>query len=190
MANNIIVLEWNELIKVSEDTIPDSNNYGVYLWGFTIDRNFIPYYIGIADDITKRIYEDIKAILGGLYTIYHRDDLAEFYQFKNKAVNPNKSCGKIYTPNWPKDYKTFIEERHLLQEHIDYMVDSFTFSYATVTPEEIPRKDLKEIEKICIRQIGKDKLANTRSGLSNRFYIEHKGNSIITDIFTSKKTDR
>ncbi len=187
MSENTLVLNWNNLTKIPEIPVPNQDIYGVYIWGFIIDSDFIPYYVGIADNITNRIYQHINAILGGLYTIYHRDSLANFNNYKNDTVKSDKSCGKLYSPNWPKDYKTFIIERKVLQEHINYMVDCFTYSYAAVDPKKFPKKDLKEIEKICINQIGIQNLANTRSGDSSRFNIEHGENTIIIEKFKNNR---
>ncbi len=176
-----IKLNWTKLIGISEIFFPERDVYGVYIWGFFIDNEFIPYYVGIADSITYRIYQHINSIIGGLYTIYHRNSLVNFKEFKNQNINPDKSSGKIYSPNWPKDYKTFISERQLLQEHIDFMVDNFVFSFVSVDKNIISKNDLKEIEKICIDQLGKENLQNTRSGESSRFNIEHSGNKIVIE---------
>lgn len=181
MTENSITLNWAKLIGLSELTFPVHDEYGVYIWGFSIENEFIPYYLGIADRIIFRIFEHLNSIIGGLYVIYHRDSLANFKEYKNQKVNPDYSFGKIYSPNWPKDYKTFIESRQILNEHINFMVDNFTFSYATVDKETISKKDLKEIEKICISQFGIENLQNIRSGHSNRFYIEHIGNKSVIE---------
>lgn len=178
-----ITLEWTEFTNSS--TLPDNNNtteYGVYIWGFCIKNEFIPYYVGIADNIIFRIYQHLNSLIGGLYTIYHKDSLVNFKEFKKQDVNQDKSFGKIYSPNWPKEYKSFITERKTLQKHIDFMVDSFSFSYATVDKSIIKKIELQEIEKICINQIGKENLQNTRSGDSSGFEIEHLGNKTIKEM--------
>lgn len=186
MTGNAIILNWTKLTSIFEISLPKQDKCGVYIWGFSIENGFIPYYVGIADNIIFRIYQHINSIISGLYTIYHRDSLAKFKEFKNKDVNLDKLNGKIYSPNWPKGYKTFIKDRQILQEHIDFMVNCFTFSYATVDQKEISKKDLQKIEKICISQIGIENLANTRSGDSDRFNIEHCGDRIVINIMNNK----
>jgi len=179
MSQEIINLEWTELTSTSEIEFPTENKSGIYLWGFSIDNEFVPYYVGIAGNVFSRIMEHVNFIIGGKYVIYHCDSLLNFTDFKNQEININGTSGKIYSPNWPRNYKSFINNRKNLQRHIDFMVDSFMFSYATVDKERISKKDLKEIEKICINQIGKENLQNTKSGFSNRFNINHCGDEKV-----------
>ncbi len=170
-----LTLSWTKLTDIEGLIYPEENVCGIYLWGFMINNEFIPYYVGIADNIFYRIHEHINHIIGGLYVIYHRDSLGDFKEFKHQVVNPELSGGKIYFPNWPMGYKTFLKDRKKLQEHIDYMVDRFVFSFAELNLVSILKQDLKEVEKIVICQIGKENLQNTRSGASDRFKITHVG---------------
>lgn len=180
-SNKNIELNWADLINISALSYHDRNEAGVYVWGFTINGAFFPYYIGIADNIIYRIHEHINSIISGRYTIFHKNSLHQFVQYKYQDVSPDKSRGKIYIPDWPYGFKTFLDNRKELQPHIDFMVDCFTFSYACINRELISRQDLKEIEKICINKLGKENLANTRSGHSEKFIIKHTGNSFLTN---------
>jgi len=186
--NRELTLNWSNFIEISDLTYHDQNETGIYIWGFTIGNAFIPYYVGIADSIIYRIHEHINSIIGGRYTIFHRNSLAKFKDFKNQDVQADRTKGKIYLPDWPYGYKNFIDNRKEFQLHIDFMVDTFTFLYALVDRERVSGHDLKEIEKICINQIGMDNLINTRAGYSDRFKIHHIGNSTMTKIF--KATNR
>ncbi len=172
-----LTLDWTDLTMISNLSYDDQNESGVYVWGFTIDTVFIPYYVGIANNIIFRIHEHINSIIGGRYTIYHRDSLANFKQFKDDEVSEDRTKGKIYIPDWPFGFKNFLDNRKMFQPHIDYMVDTFTFTYAVVNREQVSAQDLKDIEKICINQIGKKNLANTRAGDSDRFSITHIGHT-------------
>jgi len=180
LVNNI-TLDWTDLTRISDLTYHDRNESGVYVWGFTVDNVFIPYYVGIADNIIFRIHEHINSIISGRYTIFHRNSLAIFKDFKDQAVQADKTKGKIYIPDWPYDFKNFLDNRNELQSHIDFMVDTFTFSYAVVDRERVSGQELKDIEKICINQIGKENLANTRAGHSDKFIINHIGNLTMTE---------
>lgn len=179
MTKNL-TLDWTEFTRISDLTYKDHNEAGVYVWGFTVDNVFVSYYVGIADNIIFRIHEHINFLIGGRYTIFHKNSLVDFKMFKDQDVQTDKSRGKIYLPDWPYGYKTFLENRKELQPHIDYMVDTFTFSYAVVDRVQVSGQDLKDIEKICINQIGKENLANTRAGYSDKFVINHIGNVSIT----------
>ena len=190
MNHETINLEWTELVSASEIEFPTEKKFGIYIWGFNIDNVFLPYYVGIADNIFSRIMEHLNSIISGKYVIYHSDSLKKFMDFKNQEVNREKTRGKIYSPNWPRGYITFINERKELQTHIDFMVDSFSFSYATVDQSKISKKELKEIEKICINQIGKENLQNTRSGFSTRFNINHYGESRVVDKMTKQTANK
>ena len=175
MADAIALnLTWTRPASILELDDLDPKKAGVYIWGFTIDNNLIPYYVGIADNIIYRIYEHLHSIVSGDYTIYHYNSLVNFKAFKTEKAQVDKLEGKLYEPNWPSAYKTFLQNRKLLQEHIDFMLEKFTFSYAVVNRQ---MEDLKAIEKICIEQIGKNNLANTRSGRSDKFLINHEGHT-------------
>ena len=180
-----LTLNWSDFTCISDLTSHPRNEAGVYIWGFTIDKVFIPYYVGIADNIIVRIFEHINSIISGKYAIFHRDSLAQFKNFKDQDVQADMTKGKIYNPDWPNGFKTFLDKRKEFQPHLDFMVDNFTFSYMVVTSEIVSKQDLKEIEKICIQQIGKENLANTRAGNSDKFIITHSGNYLLTNIFTS-----
>lgn len=177
----IINLIWTPLAPISNIKNPIVPNRGIYCWGFTIDNKFMPYYIGVAENISHRIFEHINSIIGGKYTLFHKNDLLNFAEYKNQKETSNK--GKLYTPDWPKGYKKFIVNRNGLKEHIDYMIDHFTFSYAVVNTADCSKKDLGEIEKICIEKIDKNNLINTRGGHSSRFKIVHAGDLNLTQFF-------
>jgi hypothetical protein len=56
------------------------------------------------------------------------------------------------------------------------MVDTMTYSYAVIDNDDIGKKELFSIEKICINTIGLDRLGNTRAGYSDDFTLRHFGN--------------
>jgi len=180
-----LVLNWSDFINITDLTYNEKGEGGVYLWGFTIENTFVPYYIGITDNIIYRIHEHLNLIIGGRYTIYHHDSLVNFKGFKKQGVQEDKSQGIIYSPDWPKGYKHFIDIRKMLQPHIDYMIDRFTFSFAKVDQQQITSNNLEDIEKICIAQIGIENLANQRGGYSDKFIIQHIGNPNITKLVKS-----
>jgi hypothetical protein len=176
-----LILEWTDFIKIPDLTNQERNIAGVYVWGFTIENDFVPYYVGIANDILFRINEHINSIIGGKYTIYHKNSLADFRLYKDDKIQEDKNKGKMYIPDWPNRYNVFLENRKELQPHIDFMVDSFTFSYAATDRNLITGPDLREIEKICIHHFGRETLFNTRTGHSDKFSINHSGNPTITE---------
>jgi len=180
-----LTLDWIDFCRISNLSSPPKTGAGVYVWGFTINNEFVPYYVGIAEDIVFRMFEHLNAIIGGKYTIYHKDSLVNFIAFKGVKESVDQKTGKLYTPDWPKSYYHFLANRKTLQLHIDFMVDAFTFSFALIDKESISGADLKEIEKICIRQIGIDLLANTRGGHSDKFILEHGGNNTVCKIMRS-----
>lgn len=181
--DNQITLKWSDLVHIGELEYDNQNEQGVYLWGFTIDGTFIPYYVGIAFNIKYRMFEHINSIIGGHYTIHHKNSLARFKDYKNTVAKAENSSGKLYSPDWPAKYKTFIDQRKILQPHIDYMVDNFTFTYASTVEYNLYKGDLEAIEKICINQLGKENLWNHRAGISGKFIIQHTGNPIIVGLF-------
>jgi hypothetical protein len=182
-----IKLYWSDLIRPVDMQMDAPAKYGIYLWGFMLSRQFTPYYVGIADHIFNRMAQHLAAILSGQYTLYHREVLAQFAQYSNAEVVPVDQKGKIYSPNWPKAYPAFLQQRQALQPHIDAMVDSLVFSYAELNPQRVSKTHLKEIEKACIAQIGKERLANTRGGESESLLLDHAGDKMVLDCFSPSK---
>ena len=173
-TNSNLSLNWTQPIHISDFKHQGKVGRGVYVSGFTINEKFVPYYVGITVDMVSRIYKHIRCILCGDYTIYHSTSLANFNDFKRKPAKADKAEGKLYEPGLSHGFQDFLNNRKILQPHINFMVDTFTFLYAIVD-KETSGQDLKEIEKMCINQIGKENLANTRIGMSDKFIITHSG---------------
>lgn len=177
-----IQLDWTRITRISELEYSDENtNRGVYIWGFTIDEKFIPYYVGIAENIEYRLTEHVNFILSGRYSIHHEKNLISFFNYKNNITEAE--TGLIYIPNWPYGYNRFLKRRDELKPHIDYMIKTMTYSYAAISDEKI---SLKTLEKICINQIGKERLWNKRSGDDNTLQLIHKGDKEVTNLFINK----
>ncbi len=183
MTENI-ELKWQRLRNINEpDSVQGADVRGVYCWGFLINHQFVPYYVGIAEDIQHRIFEHVNSIISGKYTLFHKDVLHEFKKFKKNKESDISTKGKIYIPDWSKGYANFLAKRKELQEHIDFMVDHFTFSYAIVDKSICDKNLLKEIEKKCIEQIKIKNLINTKGGVPKDIYIKHAGDEIVAQIF-------
>lgn len=180
---NEITLHWEEKVTLKELKNPlKSDISGVYIWGFTIDSKFIPYYVGSSDTIFKRICEHVASIMTGKYTMYHKDSLADFSKYKSEGVSNNEK-GKVYCPNWPESFVDFLAQREELQPHIDFMIDNFSCTYAKVESKEY----LKNVEGQCISAIGKANLCNDRQPNPGDVLLCHEGNSTITDFINSHK---
>jgi hypothetical protein len=166
-----VSLNWTELKPIEQ--LDFQENYGVYIWGFMFETEFVPYYVGIAFNLTisKRLTEHVNNLIGGRYCIIHSLDLKSFYHFKDIETESEES-GLLYIPNWPDGYGNFLKRRHKLKQHIDNMVDRMHFTYAVITNDKLLKSDYELIEKYCINTIGKDKLWNTRAGLTNGFKPE------------------
>jgi hypothetical protein len=170
-------LEWSPLIRVKERVeLKDANKRGVYIWGFRIENEFIPYYVGIAIDIEKRIKEHLSFIISGKYSIYDKNDLKEFYKHEIKFI-----------PNWPNNFLDFLSRRRELLEDIDFMIDNFEFSFAEVKEKEYPQVKLKEVEKYFIKLFEISCLANSRGGESEIENIEYVGDEEMVKIFEKRK---
>ena len=154
-------LIWKSLTKIKNGKYANPNiKRGVYIWGFRIDGNFIPYYVGIANDIEKRIFDHLSNLISGKYIIYHKDYLKFFSRYQKVDVGKEK----LFEPNWPLNFPNFLAERKDLEQHINYMVDNFEFSFAEVPERLNLNVKLKEVEKYVISVIGIENLANTSRG--------------------------
>jgi hypothetical protein len=175
------ILDWTEIRPICEiEYSKDNPIKGVYIWGFILNSNFIPYYLGVAENIKYRLLEHVSSLMGGKYTIYKKDYLHKFYDFKDTKLND----GIIYIPDWPFNYRYFLQEFKNLQPHLNYMVENFYYSFAEL--KDVERNELFIIEKICIDEIGKHKLHLFRGGIKDSSYkIKVTGNPIITNLFKS-----
>ncbi len=177
-----IKLNWTKLQPVSNFHI--SEVYGVYIWGFLFEEEFVPYYVGIAfkHTISNRIFQHVNDILGGKYCIIHSKDLREFYKF-NKDMVSNDERGLIYIPKWPNEYSTFLKKRKELSPHIDNMIDKMHFTYSILGKEFQTKNDYEIVEKACINAIGIEKLWNKRGGSVDVKIIEVDGDTRVTKLF-------
>ncbi len=110
--------------------------------------------------------EHASNLIGGKYSIHHKNSLAEFASFKDDNYNnvTHKEKGLVYIPNWPYGYPSFLKKRGELLPHIDNMLEKLYFSVAKVEIADFDKKKLEILEKYCIQSIGKDNLWNTRGG--------------------------
>jgi hypothetical protein len=183
-----VELNWQVLQPIQE--IPFKEEYGIYIWGFMFEKEFVPYYVGIAYNITiaNRLTEHVNNLIGGRYCIIHSADLKSFYNFKEIEKESDDS-GLLYIPNWPEGYGNFLKRRHLLKPHIDNMVDRMYFTYSAISDESLEKKDYELIEKYCINKIGKNNLWNTRAGLTGDFTLRRPiGDERIVRLFEEDKT--
>lgn len=179
--NEKIELTWTPLTSISNIKNPAEPNRGIYCWGFTVENKFMPYYIGKAENISHRIFEHFSSLIGGKYTLFHKEDLLNFSKFKEK--DPNEKEGKSYIPDWPKGYENFIKNRDNLKDDIDFMIKHMTYSYAIVDKIRYSKQELSEIEKKCIEDINIKNSINTRGGDSHGFEIEHRGDNNLIQFF-------
>ncbi len=180
-----IILNWSDL-RYIKDIQYDSNKVlkGVYIWGFILDSDFTPYYLGVAEDIIYRLMEHMNFLLGGKYAVYHKDYLHEFYKYKHRTET-NK--GLIYVPYWPSKYDYFIKNWENIIPHIKYMYEHIHFSFAEVN--NIERTELFAIETICINRINIEKLHQFRAGNDDpSFKVNHNGNKQIANMLNKKES--
>lgn len=181
-----IDLNWTELKPI--DKIIFKEEYGIYIWGFMFDKEFVPYYVGIAYNTTipQRLTEHANQIIGGRYCVIHSADLKTFYNFKHDEETSDER-GKMYIPNWPDGYSKFLTKRNIFKPHIDNMINKMHYSYALINDESISKKEYELIEKKCISSIGIEKLINFRGGKADVVTINKlTGDKRITDLFVNK----
>lgn len=186
-------LKWSGSLKISDIRNDEVFKRGVYLWGFTIDNHFIPYYIGISDNIHSRMIVHIENMLRGAYTIFHKDSLKSlkedneiFKKYKAEAKKweiPEKiaESGIVYNPTDLSCRLWFIDNIANLNEHINYMVSTFSYTYA-LYENDVDDITLKDIEKHLIDGIHKNNLWNTVGGEPKDFKIDNFGLEISIKI--------
>jgi len=173
-----VILDWKELSNFRQLDLVKNSGRGVYIWGFRFESEFVPYYVGIAENIYLRLCEHMAALISGKYTIYHRDYLKVFAEHKKNGE------GQLFAPSWPENFTEFISNHEELLPHIKNMINRFEYSYSQVDQGNTLNVTLKDIEKYCISKIGKDNLANTRGGKFKSLNVTHFGCSEITRLFS------
>ena len=142
----------------------------------------MPYYVGEALNMEYRLLEHANAILGGEYCIHDRATLDTFYKNNNGEVTGED--GLLYYPNsWPYGFNKFLSQLKNLRPHIDYMIETMTFSYAIIEDLNIGKNELRGIENICINSIGRERLWNKKSGKNSSITVKHSGSNLITNLF-------
>lgn len=178
----IIDLYWTDLKPISEIDFTNIEQ-GVYVWGFMFEEKFIPYYVGNAYNIQSRLTEHVSSIIGGRYCIIHENNLHKFYKYKDSKDDID-GFELLYTPNFPKNYITFLEQRKKLQPHIDKMVKHMYYSYSAFNGRDITKKQLELIEKKCIQTIGINKLWNRKCGKCDDIFINSvTGEKQLSELF-------
>jgi len=144
-------LQWYPVRPYKEIPICEGIS-GIYIWGFGNSKNFTPYYVGKSENIGWRLSEHMANILGGNYTIFSKQQ----FKFFDKNSDPK------YSPKTIKDKLDFLRLRNTkLKPHIDYLVNSFSFTYAEVLNfKQFGRR----AEINTIESIGKSRLINSRGG--------------------------
>ncbi|MCX6159114.1 MAG: hypothetical protein NTY74_14130 [Ignavibacteriae bacterium] len=176
----IIDLFWSDLKPINNIDYSKSE-IGVYIWGFKYNGIFIPYYVGNAINIQKRLTQHVSYLISGQYCIIDSSCLKEFYKYKGPTTNK----GLLYIPNYPKGYKSFLEKRKFLQPHIDNMVDRMCYSYSVFRDASTNSiKYLCQIENECINRIGITKLWNKQCGKNNEIIFNSiKGDKQVVGLF-------
>ncbi len=181
--NTTVELHWSDLSSCYTVDSLTYDHRGVYLWGFDIEAAFIPYYVGIAENVQVRFSQHISSILSGAYTIYHKNSLKDFISYKEQNASAKNLNGKVYQPLVPDSLIPFIRDRELLRPHIDFMLDHLRFSAAKVDSTV----NLKSLEKACIMKLGKKNLANTRGGICIDLSLSFKGDPTVIALFLTNQ---
>lgn len=170
----VLTLKWTEPTLFLETTFVKGIP-GVYIWGFRDHQGeFLGYYVGKGVDIFSRMSQHVSNILGGCYSIFHKDSLIRFNEFKKDTANVDADQGKLYHPNFPGSLPDFVKSHDKLQPHINHMLNNLAFTYAEVGKDDLSH--LGEIEKACIQSWGIENLANTRGGVTNKILLSHSDN--------------
>lgn len=127
---------------------------GIYIWGFSSEGGFIPYYAGKAGDICGRVCEHVNNLKGGAYTIYTKEALTDI-----------KANEAFYRPDSVEKRVQFAADEYVkpgLQQHVNYMIDHFCFTYAPIPFDDF-RKFGGEAERHILNWL-KTIICNTRIG--------------------------
>lgn len=170
MMKEDLHLKWSEL-RTIEESLQIDNKSIVYLWLFEFDQELVPYYVGKHTGTLKgRIFEHFFHLVGGAYTIYHKDYLKEFYKYKYAKEDDIL----LYYPKAENIMRFYNNYEKLLKPHIDYLTKISRFTIAEVDPNL-----LVDVEKYLINLIGKSNLSNSRAGNYSIHKISYTGNKSI-----------
>ncbi len=189
-----IELHWSPLhpFKELEELRSPAKISGVYIWGYEIDGEFTLHYIGKAENIYGRIRQHLAFLRSGFFTLWNKDDLKKLPKkgdrvekaiFAPPILDPKRGEQKKgYDKKW--NYVTILKDYDNYKPFIDYMLETFRFSYA-----RCDNKEKNDIERFLISKFKEDELENTRFwSPSKEYFIEHLSkDQRIRDLFSSRK---
>lgn len=102
---------------------------GVYVWGYREpDRQFVPLYVGKAQNLFERMMQHYCRYQGGEYGVFDKSDLDAIYYAHQNDVKPKR----IYEPRSFKEMVVFLRSKdpgHAV------MVEHFIFRYLYLETE-------------------------------------------------------
>jgi hypothetical protein len=168
-----ITLNWQPVFNYKEfNKLKDLKNSAyIYLWLIKVNNDFIPYYVGKAQNIKSRIFTHLTSQMGGGYTIHQKELLNEFYDHKKAYAYSPKKYIEIteFIDDW------LLGENSKYRIHLKEIIINSFFTYA-----EIENKDaLADIESSVISSIGIDRLDNIKFKLPEKYFHISSGDEKI-----------
>jgi hypothetical protein len=161
------IVHYKELAEVEKSMNETKKYSGIYIWGFRNKEGFMPYYVGKEEEVCDRLCEHLNYLKGGAYTIYTEDALFDIENDK-----------PIYRPDSVKKRIQFVADEYpepALQEHVDFMINNFYFTYAPMSYDEFKNYGA-DAERVMLNWL-KEIISNTRIGKNNTRVI--KGNIVL-----------
>jgi hypothetical protein len=124
-----IELEWHEIVTLEGLVCVEEKlkgKPGIYVWGWLDEENkFVPYYVGKANNLAQRLFEHLRKLQGGMYSIYSW----QYTRSKNfKCLREQDRDKLLYVPgsieNWRQVF--FSSE---VQESLKWLIDHLKFSW-------------------------------------------------------------
>jgi len=155
MTNNVRNLCLHEVEETERFTKTKSPK-GVYVWGYQVDRSFIPLYVGKSRNIFERIIQHYCRFSGGEYIIPNT-------VFFDKAPTADYSIdiSKCFIPtDLASIYSMLNNPTNTFQKNKQHIISNFKFTYLKIDDKDGKAK--REIaEKYLSNKIGKERLISS-----------------------------
>ncbi len=125
-----IELKWNGILDFKElitHEVELKGKPGIYIWGWLDEENnFVPYYVGKANNLAQRLFEHIGKLKGGLYSIYSW----KYARSKDFAPLLQKDGDKLlYVPSNIGNWKNNFLDSTVVQKNLNLLIENLKFSW-------------------------------------------------------------
>ncbi len=191
-----VTLHWTPLRSIHDFGITDTKatpipipgldlltSSGVCIWGFEIDGEFIPFYVGKSSRLNERALQHYARLRGGEYLIFHSSSVGSIRERRGEAPDP-EGKGLLYAPVSLHALATqFLHSR--VQEQLAILLEAFRITFGISRPP----CDLGKVERGIADICGRKHLGSMVAMGDARYELMHTGDDMVAAMLNERPTD-